>query len=811
MLFWLKCLLATVVLTFSTVTSDAQAPEQNQVGYDPPDREYTSGANATDPDIERSLEIAEHHRAFLPLAVDLSSSMPAVGDQGGLGSCTAWSTAYAARSYYTGAIERRDLSLPENLPSPNYIFHVGRRGKCDGGTNFEEIANVLKRGALSLADYPYSDKCVDPPPRQMTSRAHDFHVRGLRRIDTSKTDDVKGQLARSNPVLIRFHDSTAFHKIRGSATFTEATPPNDDKISGYHAMALVGYDERRQAFRLINSWGPGWGDKGYAWIGYNLLKSRITHAYTLDVGPLRPVVKVNPAPTPVKPPAVEVKMFPPPSPTVVTHVPPPTPPSPEKIRPVPSTHTHPGVALVIGNVAYVGATVTTASADAGLMAEVLRADGFSVTELHNVKLADIGLVLRNFLDEVATAGPDAVAVFYYAGHAAQFRGKNYLVPTDAVISGLDDVPLQALPLDDLVAELGKLPAAARIIVLDAVHDHGYGRGTPNVVPPGLTNVVAPPGFMIAFPATPGQSSEERSGEHSLYAATLARLMKERGLDANSVFNNLKEQVRQASQNRETPWSASTLPAGISLAVSSLIAQPVVTPTPSRPVEVKSAPPVPDTQLGLADLAKLQCANVIVQKRDRESILSGYVASEDDLNIIKAIAANVGGASLGDIIVAPWPQCEALQTLGKQLAQTDHASIDIGPQSEFYAGDTLAIQIQSPSQISYLYISYIQADGTVVNLEQPRGLVPQPTMPNSVIAFGDGRDGRAKFTVSPPFGKELIIALASRSPLFDEPLPVQQTEREYLSALRKALVYKPSEDMPDRELSATIKALQTRAR
>ncbi len=109
------------------------------------------------------------------------------------------------------------------------------------------------------------------------------------------------------------------------------------------------------------------------------------------------------------------------------------------------------------------------------------------------------------------------------------------------------------------------------------------------------------------------------------------------------------------------------------------------------------------------------------------------------------------------------------------------------------------------------MSYIQADGSVVHLVQPSGLVPQPTLPNQILVFGSGEGGKPKFTVSPPFGREMIIAIASRSPLFDHQLPQQQTERDYLTELRKALVYKPVPDMPDRELAATMTTLQTSAR
>jgi hypothetical protein len=244
--------------------------------------------------------------------------------------------------------------------------------------------------------------------------------------------------------------------------------------------------------------------------------------------------------------------------------------------------------------------------------------------------------------------------------------------------------------------------------------------------------------------------------------------------------------------------------------------PAVEPTPApKPVlapEPAPAPaPTPQVRAGLAELDTLSCAKVTVQKRGAQNVLAGFVGSDADLDTVKRVAADVPNTSLGDVVVAPWPQCEAMQTLQKPLAATDQARIDIGPTSALRDGDPLRIEIRPPSQISYLYVSYVQADGSVVHLVQPEGLVPQPALPGQPLVFGDGQDGRAKFTVSGPFGREMIIAIASRSPLFDKTLPEQQTEREYLTALRQALVYKPDPAMPDREVSATVKTLETRSR
>ncbi|MDE0035833.1 MAG: hypothetical protein OXU75_22230 [Deltaproteobacteria bacterium] len=43
-------------------------------------------------------------------------------------------------------------------------------------------------------------------------------------------------------------------------------------------------------------------------------------------------------------------------------------------------------------------------------------------------------------------------------------------------------------------------------------------------------------------------------------------------------------------------------------------------------------------------------------------------------------------------------------------------------------------------------------------------------------FGDGLEGRQKFTVAAPFGNEMIVAIASKSPLFSEDRPLVETER-----------------------------------
>jgi uncharacterized caspase-like protein len=232
------------------------------------------------------------------------------------------------------------------------------------------------------------------------------------------------------------------------------------------------------------------------------------------------------------------------------------------------------VALIVGNSAYSSGQLPTTHADAGVVAQTMRAAGYDVTEADDVHQADIGPLLRSFLDKVTAAGPDAVAFVYYAGQAAQASNENFLVPVDAQIVGGADLPAQALRLGELIEALAAVPAAARIIVLDASRDHGYGRGTADAVAPGLAIMEAPAGMLIASAAAPGQIAAESGSQYSLYTATLVTLMRQPGLDLDQIFKTARAQVNQATGGRQTPWTALGLTVDVTLFPAEPNAPPV---------------------------------------------------------------------------------------------------------------------------------------------------------------------------------------------------------------------------------------------
>lgn len=255
----------------------------------------------------------ERHRAFLPERVDLSYRFPTPGDQGEQGSCVGWAVGYAARSYYAVIREGQPRNQIAAIPSPSYIYGaIKPAGDCDTGSLITKALDLLSReGALSLARYPYNDRACPIPNRVASPQ---FRIANWRAINIGVVDDVKGALAKGHPVIIGSKITNDFMRWRGDGVWRGG----GEVMPGGHAMTLVGYDERLQAFKVINSWGQKWGFGGFGWIGYEAYRMHVRQAYVMDVSagpapflPVPPGPGPGPAPQPGPAPAPTVTLDPP--------------------------------------------------------------------------------------------------------------------------------------------------------------------------------------------------------------------------------------------------------------------------------------------------------------------------------------------------------------------------------------------------------------------------------------------------------------------------------------------------------------------
>ncbi|MHC2332495.1 caspase family protein [Bradyrhizobium sp. USDA 4454] len=212
------------------------------------------------------------------------------------------------------------------------------------------------------------------------------------------------------------------------------------------------------------------------------------------------------------------------------------------------------LALVVGNGAYQAGALQTAANDAGLIAQTLQAAGFDVVGARDLDAETLRKSLRDFIQKVQDAGPNAVAFVYLSGYGVQLTGENYFVPVDARIARDTDVPVEAIRISDYSHQLSALPIKAGVIVLDAARSNPFAKdGQP--LAGGLALVDPDPKLLIAFNSAPGTVAPDGAPPYGPYAQALAEMIRAGGLTLPEVFDRVRLRVNEMTKGAEIPWNA----------------------------------------------------------------------------------------------------------------------------------------------------------------------------------------------------------------------------------------------------------------
>ena len=217
----------------------------------------------------------------LPPSVDLTSHLPRPGYQGGQNSCVGWAVAYGLKTYQEKVEEGWDASTPDHQFSPAFVYNQINHGEDDGAAFTEALDLVKARGCATLAWMPYDEKDhTSQPSADVKKKARPFSIASAGRLKARGTDDIKGFLAVGVPILIGAEVDVGF---RNAAWQDKTWRKREGKSIGRHAMLVVGYDEEKKSFRILNSWGTGWCDGGYCWVTYAHLRTVVFEAWrTVD-------------------------------------------------------------------------------------------------------------------------------------------------------------------------------------------------------------------------------------------------------------------------------------------------------------------------------------------------------------------------------------------------------------------------------------------------------------------------------------------------------------------------------------------------
>jgi Caspase domain/Putative peptidoglycan binding domain len=264
------------------------------------------------------------------------------------------------------------------------------------------------------------------------------------------------------------------------------------------------------------------------------------------------------------------------------------------------------VALVIGNAAYQNTTpLLSPRNDAGDVAAALGRLGFDVVDGSDLDKRSMERTMRQFTKKLARAD---VALFYFAGHAVQSGGQNYLMPIDARLRSEGDIDFEALPLSLVLRQMER-EAKTSIVLLDACRDNPLARGLgrtmgtrSSLIGQGLAEVRAGVGTLVGFSTQPGNIALDAEGRNSPYAAALLKHMEAPGKDVGGVLVAVRNDVLSVTAGRQVPWEFSALTDAVYLraALGAPPAPPLApAPPPPAPANTTVLPPDYDKEMEIA--------------------------------------------------------------------------------------------------------------------------------------------------------------------------------------------------------------------
>lgn len=222
-------------------------------------------------DEEHAYAVTHMQAIPLPAATDLRPKMPPIYDQGQLGSCVGNGTGAAWQFVLMLA------SVVGMLPARLLIYYWGRFIE---GTVNEDSGLEIRDGFKALAKYgccdeklwPYNIKKFKVKPVAKALKAALAHLattyHAVANAGSTGLTEIKTCLAQGFPVVGGFTVYDSFESAHAAQTGIIPMPGKKESVLGGHCVVIVGYDDVKQWFIVRNSWGTGWGDKGYCYMPY---------------------------------------------------------------------------------------------------------------------------------------------------------------------------------------------------------------------------------------------------------------------------------------------------------------------------------------------------------------------------------------------------------------------------------------------------------------------------------------------------------------------------------------------------------------
>ncbi|AKU12617.1 serine/threonine protein kinase [Azoarcus sp. CIB] len=247
------------------------------------------------------------------------------------------------------------------------------------------------------------------------------------------------------------------------------------------------------------------------------------------------------------------------------------------------------------------------------------------------------------------------------------------------------------------------------------------------------------------------------------------------------------------------WEPSERPEPLPASPDRSAAVPAPTPqqeapppaAPAQPAAPATPQPRPVLSLGAVTpvLAQVPCSALTASVSGPTLQVQGYVPERFGIARFKESLSAIPGVTTlkTDVQQVSDDKCSVIETLAPYWVRNRQAgrlaSIQMrGTGTDLTEGDSLIVDVSTPGYESYVHVDYHVLDGSVVHLVPSRRARAHQAPPNYSATIGT----LAGWTISKPFGSELIALLVTPVPLFDTLRPESESRGDYLRAVELRL-------------------------
>jgi hypothetical protein len=215
--------------------------------------------------------VVRPRRGVIHPSVDLRQHCSPIEDQGTLGSCAACAV--------VGAMEYLQRASNEATPDLSVLF-VYWNGRYLGGDTANDtgllmhhaIAALLAYGACREELLPYApERFAEKPSAGCFADARRFEAMEYARID--RGEGLMQALSDGLPVIFgSFFPKMYYDYAAVSGEMLSNLQPAQPGGGG-HSMLIVGYDQAQRWWLVRNSWGEGFGERGYLRIPFDVMNT----------------------------------------------------------------------------------------------------------------------------------------------------------------------------------------------------------------------------------------------------------------------------------------------------------------------------------------------------------------------------------------------------------------------------------------------------------------------------------------------------------------------------------------------------------